>query len=49
MIADSTRPTPVTLLDWKTRVQIARDAAAGIRVRSCVTCLDFVDVEYYCS
>lgn len=31
--ADSTRPPPVALLDWKTRIQIARDAAAGIRVR----------------
>ncbi|BBN13737.1 hypothetical protein MPTK1_6g05940 [Marchantia polymorpha subsp. ruderalis] len=30
-LRDSTRPPPVALLDWKTRIQIARDAAAGIR------------------
>ncbi|KAL2623638.1 hypothetical protein R1flu_003843 [Riccia fluitans] len=30
-LRDYTRPSPVALLDWKTRIQIARDAAAGIR------------------
>ncbi len=35
-VADGTYTIPLAVLDWRTRIQIARDAAAGLRVGVCV-------------
>ncbi len=38
-VADGTYTIPLAVLDWRTRIQIARDAAAGLRVGVCVCML----------